>query len=387
MRIFSATIDDDIIAKGTQPIFCGHLENALREMGHNAIKFKWNRYFPTKKSWVEWEKKGKHIKNKQLVKEVKKAHEKKKVDLFFSAGDGRYLCAEAIEKIKAFGIPTLNFAPDDVPELLFEKYYRDLVLVYDYNWTVQMGAFKNYKKIGAKFIYVPHGADPNVFRPYNCKREFDVTFIGLNSGYRRKLLQIIVDEGIDLHVWGGRWRRNIWDIVYGIGNDLSFLCNFRDLQDPKERARQVSELFWSDTFWYVKHFDRLKKIFGLKLSFEEIIRMYGRSRISLNFSGTVGTYQKNFNKAIKTIKGRDIEAPMSEAFYLTDYSDEIAQLYKIGKEIETYRSVSELVDKIKYYLENPDEAEAIRKAGRKRALKDYTWTKCFERIFNEIGIS
>jgi len=383
MRIFSATIDRLKIVDN--PLRCGHLENALREMGHDVIKFKWNLYFPTKKSRIEWEKKGKYIKNKQLVEEVQKAHEKKKVDLCISTRDGSEMCTEAIEKIKAFGIPTLNFATDDVPESLFEKYYKDIVLVFDYNWTIQRGAFKNYKKIGAKFIYAPHGADPHLFRPYDCKREFDVTFVGLNCFYRKKLLQIIVDEGIDLHVWGSGWRRDIWKIAYDVWRDLKFLCKFRDLQNQKERARQVSELFWSDIFWYIKHFNRLKKIFGFTLSIEEMVRMYSRSKISLNFSGTIGPYEKNFCKAVKTIKGRDIEAPMSGAFYLTEHSDEIAQLYKIGKEIETYRSIPELVDKIKYYLENPAEAEAVRKAGRQRALRDYTWKKCFEQVFNKIG--
>ena len=114
--------------------------------------------------------------------------------------------------------------------------------------------------------------------------------------------------------------------------------------------------------------------------------MYSQSKISLGFSGLTATYINDFDKSPKAVKGRDFEAPMSGAFYLTDHSDEIAQLYDIGKEIETFKNISDLVDKTKYYLENPVETEAIRKAGRKKALRNYTWEKSFEKIFDEIGI-
>ena len=190
-----------------------------------------------------------------------------------------------------------------------------------------------------------------------------------------------MDEGIDIRAWGDGWR----NIVMIIGLDLN------ELRASQEKVRRSLDLFWSELVWHTRHFGKIKKIFGTYLSFDEMIKMYSRSNITLNFPGyfEINSVDLNidFDKASKGLKGRDAEAPMSGAFYLTEYSEDIAQMYKIGKEIETYRNVPELVDKIKYYLENPIEAESIRKAGRQRALRDYTWEKGFEKVFNEIGLS
>ena len=58
---------------------------------------------------------------------------------------------------------------------------------------------------------------------------------------------------------------------------------------------------------------------------------------------------------------------------LTDYSNELNDLFIIGKEIETYQSTEELVDKIDYYLAHDIEREKIARKGYERYLKQYTW--------------
>jgi len=70
---------------------------------------------------------------------------------------------------------------------------------------------------------------------------------------------------------------------------------------------------------------------------------------------------------IPHVRLRDFEGPMCRACYLTGHTDEIAEFYEIGKEIETYRSVEELVDKTKFYLNSPNSAERLRAAGYERA--------------------
>lgn len=379
MRIFSATLDlaPDVDASLYPGWSLGpDLDAALNEMGHDLVKFNWNLpniyYVPGR--FDEWVKNERTEKNKELVREVQKAHEKKKVDLFFSVTDKRFIYPETIEKIKRFGIPTLNFAPDDHIESHFMSHFKDLAMVYDYNWTAQFSSFRNYEKIGAKFIYTPWGANPHLYKPYDCKREFDVTFTGRNIGYRKELIQNIVSEGIDIRVCGYGWK-----IAANIASDFRDFCTFQVFRNHWQRKRKFRSLVW-----YITHFNKMKKVFGPPLPYEEMIRMYSRSRISLGFSGAID--MADFYKAPKSIKARDVEAPMSGAFYLTEYSDELAQLFEIGKEIETYRHISELVDKIKYYLENPAEIETIRKAGMRRALANYTWSKNFEKVFKEIGL-
>jgi len=77
---------------------------------------------------------------------------------------------------------------------------------------------------------------------------------------------------------------------------------------------------------------------------------------------------------------------MCRTCYLTGYTDEIAEFYEIGKEIDTYSSPEELVDKAKFYIDHPNEAEKLREAGYQKALSDHTWECRFEQLFKEIGI-
>ena len=111
------------------------------------------------------------------------------------------------------------------------------------------------------------------------------------------------------------------------------------------------------------------------LSTEDMVRMYSKSKISLGFGGVVG-HQDTF-----CLKGRDFEIPMSGGLYLTEYSPELERVFKIEKEILTYRTFDELVKKIQYLLDHPDKAEDIRKAGHRRAISEHTWEMRFEKIF------
>jgi len=57
---------------------------------------------------------------------------------------------------------------------------------------------------------------------------------------------------------------------------------------------------------------------------------------------------------------------------LTDTGSNMSDLFEEDKEVVTYRTVDEAVEKVNYLLEHPAEAEQIAKAGQARALKDHT---------------
>lgn len=60
---------------------------------------------------------------------------------------------------------------------------------------------------------------------------------------------------------------------------------------------------------------------------------------------------------------------------VTDYKDNIHELFEPEKEIVTYRSAEECIDKIKWLLNHPDDMEKIAKAGQQRTLRDHTIAK------------
>jgi spore maturation protein CgeB len=59
----------------------------------------------------------------------------------------------------------------------------------------------------------------------------------------------------------------------------------------------------------------------------------------------------------------------------------------VKEEIDTYSSHEELVDKTKFYLSHPVQAEVLREAGYRRALRDHTWERRFEELFRKTGLS
>ena len=86
------------------------------------------------------------------------------------------------------------------------------------------------------------------------------------------------------------------------------------------------------------------------------------------------------------VRLRDFEAPMCRTCYLTGHTEEIEAFYDLGREIDTYRSPEELVDKARFYLAHPAAAERLREAGHRRAVRDHTWTRRFESLFAQIGL-
>ena len=82
---------------------------------------------------------------------------------------------------------------------------------------------------------------------------------------------------------------------------------------------------------------------------------------------------------------RDFEAPMCRSCYLTGHTEEIKEFYIVGKEIDTYNSCVELIDKSRFYLAHPQAAEKLRAAGYERAFRDHSWKRRFEELFRKIG--
>lgn len=106
----------------------------------------------------------------------------------------------------------------------------------------------------------------------------------------------------------------------------------------------------------------------------EMHRALKRGRICLNGMIDIGQGQ-SANMRLFEIAG-------TGAFQLMEHHGN-APYFEAGVEIETYRSHAELLEKIFYYLDHPDERRAIAKRGQERCFRDYSMerrAKDFERI-------
>lgn len=62
----------------------------------------------------------------------------------------------------------------------------------------------------------------------------------------------------------------------------------------------------------------------------------------------------------------------SGSFYLTHHSDGIEDIMIPGKELETFKTLDEMSEKIRYYVDHPEERRRIAEAGQRRVLDNYT---------------
>ena len=90
-----------------------------------------------------------------------------------------------------------------------------------------------------------------------------------------------------------------------------------------------------------------------------------RSKISLNRHINVA---KNYANNMRLY-----EATGMGSLLLTDYKDNLNNLFEIDREIISYKCKEEALEKVKYLINNPRKIYEISLAGQKRTLKEHTY--------------
>jgi hypothetical protein len=95
----------------------------------------------------------------------------------------------------------------------------------------------------------------------------------------------------------------------------------------------------------------------------EMIRILACSKITLNTHGDFAPYANN---------GRLYEATGMGALLITDWKENLHELFEPGKEVVAYHSADHCAELVRYYLEHDNEREAIARAGQERTLREHT---------------
>jgi len=76
----------------------------------------------------------------------------------------------------------------------------------------------------------------------------------------------------------------------------------------------------------------------------------------------------------------------STAYTISTGSSAIWTVNIVLTHLVIFHSIDELVEKTKYYLQHPQEREAIALGGYTRTLKEHTYEIRFNKIFQEMGL-
>ncbi len=175
---------------------------------------------------------------------------------------------------------------------------------------------------GLDAVFVPFGAKPTKIT--ETPQPIEVLFVG--SGDLRRIFLL---EGIRKHVSvrGNRWQRNF------------------PLISAPLRTRIDDRPVWG----------------------KELHHLLGQSKIVLNITRT------DFYGAETGINLRIFEALAAGCFLLTDHCDELGELFRLGEEIETFRSSGELADKVALFLSDEGRRKEIARRGHDAFCRKHTW--------------
>ncbi len=271
-------------------------------------------------------KKQRAINDKELYDTIVRVHSEKPIDILFGQLWSDFISAETLIKVKALGIIVINVSMDDkIPKMWRGKNHGsaglragvDLIL------TTVNECCQWYFTKGLPAIYWPLASNPNFYFE-SRKRDGGIVFIGNNYGYRSKIINKLIKEGIDIQAYGIGWPNG-----------------------------------WISTLQAAKILSSAKIAIGV---------------------GTVG-----HTKNLLTMKLRDFDAPTSGVLYITQYNPELINFYREDEEIVFYKTIPELIEKTKYFFFNDNEREKISQAGRLKSIEKHTWDNRFKKLIDLIS--
>jgi spore maturation protein CgeB len=359
-----------------------NLLDGLRQVGHEVVVHRPGYPFHQALS-PSWTAGDRQRVSERLVDAVRREHQRRPVDVLFGYLLNQLVYPEAIREISDMGILTMNYWCNGAHQFYLVD---EISPAFDVCIVTERAALPSYEAVGAHAVYLQMAANPERYRPYALPVEYDVTFVGQRYADRPELVLYLLQQGIDVRVWGPGWTpdREYGEKDVGLALTPGFVLRHPRAAVLRTAAHLRSRVRRRKTISPDAE-RRLARVAGPSLPYEELIRMYSRSRISLGFS-TTGDARYDDPVKIRQIHLRDFEAPMSGAAYFVEFQEELTEFYNVDREIVCYSSREELAEKVGYYLDRPDEVRRLRRAGHERARRDHTWARRFQDLFSRVVV-
>lgn len=206
--------------------------------------------------------------------------------------------------------------------------------VFDLIFTSFPHFVKKFKELGINSEYLKIAFEPTVLdKINNYEKKYDCTFIGgLTKSHtnRIKILEALANK-LNIDLWGYK-------------------------AETLPRSSPIRNNYHCEAW-------------GL-----DMYRILAQSKITINIHIDVAENYAN--------NSRLYEATGCGAMLITDYKDNLNELFEIGKEVVAYKNLEELVELIRYYVAHDAERELIARAGQRRTHTEHAYFKRIKEIIN-----
>jgi len=307
------------------------------------------------------------------------------IDLFIGYLYPRQIERAAIRELQRLGTPCVNFFCDNVREF---RHVPSEFAPFDLHWVPEFEALPMYKAAGWAHIHaaMPCWVPKHLRTPPERETELP-NFIGSTDALRRNLLGAALSEGAEFLIRGKGWN---------VENSARNKAPARRSGFVGKVIRQLA-LARSHGVGAVVHKieQRVRPLRGAPIptssiadapvGMEEYHRLTREAMVTLGVN-RVPTAHAPLRRPIVYSRLRDIEAPMLGACYLTEWTAGLEHMYRLGSEIETYRTSQELVAKLTELRTNRERREAMRRSAQKRALEEHSVVRSVARIAERLGV-
>lgn len=237
---------------------------------------------------------------------------------------------QALKRLRRDGVTTAMWFVEDFK--LF-TYWKSFAPMYDIFAVIQKEQFfDELAAIGQpNALYLPLAAQPDFHKPLDLspveQRKFGSAVSFMGAGYPNRRIAFRELVNLDFKIWGSDWDGD-------------------HVLEP------------------------LVQLKGARVTPEECVKIFNATTINLNLHSSVQADELvTFGDFVNP---RTFELAACGAFQLVDKRKLLPEAFA-DDELATFSSMSDLTEKIEYFLKNPDECATYAKKARKRVLKDHTY--------------
>ena len=263
---------------------------------------------------------------KSFIKDYSKNNTTKLVHYFADEPNGRYAYVKKPELFEEY--------------LAYSKEYNVFSFVWDEDFVCDLPDSK----------FLPLAVNQKAYHTvFEYKeKDYDITFVGrpLTEKRQKILAALIKTFGKKLSIFS---------------YENHFLQSIDDMKNKQFLSDEELEVYKSAYKGFLK-------------TEKDLAHVYSNSKVNLNIT-LQGKSGLNY---------RVFEVLASRGFLITDDLSDIHKNFVVSKELEVYKDVADLIDKIKFYLKNPLIAEKIALLGFSNVIKSHSYTARVKKLLDEL---